>query len=350
MVFIIILLVIPFTLITGQQEKQARDKFTLLTMAYNQRPLLLYKGQLQINTSYRFAARTKSFDADGNKISLKDYGSASMIHTYIYELKYGVTDFLEFGVDSYFLRNGIRSQSSSTLSGSNTITSNRLDEYKGFGDITLNIALRPPLEYRFFDFSLKGGITLPSAKNEPEKPSHSITDYSSPDNFTINYQYNYKNGIGVPMYNLSASGKITFSRISLEARGYYRFPSKSDESLRWSWTRMGSTFTYYQSPFTYLPDRTLTINGSVHYQAAGWLDLFIGGYLNKNSSGWTEYNGEKYSNPETSLITLEPGFELQIAPSLTIYQYAGFQLSGMNCDAPFYILTTLSFNMFPFWK
>lgn len=335
---------------SGQDNKGSKDKYTLLTMAYNQRPLLLYKGQLQINTSYKFAARTKSFDSEGNRISLKDEGSASMIHTYIYEIKYGITDFIELGIDSYYLRNGIRSESGSTLSGSYSITTNRLDEYKGMGDMTISAALRPPIEYRLFDFSLRGGITLPLAKYKPSEPSHSITGYSSPNNFTINYQYNYKNGTGVSMYNISAAGKFTFSKISLEARGIYRFPSAEGESIRWGWTRTGSSFTYYSTPYKYLPDRMLIINGSLHYQAAGWLDLFAGAWMSKYTSGWTEYYGNKYANPEVSLLTLEPGFELQIAPSLTIYQYAGFQISGKNCDAPFYVLTTLSFNMFPFWK
>ena len=58
--------------VNSQDQTKTRDKYTLLTMAYNQRPLLLYKGQFQLNASYRFAARTKSFDPDGNMISLKD--------------------------------------------------------------------------------------------------------------------------------------------------------------------------------------------------------------------------------------------------------------------------------------
>jgi len=334
----------------SQDQTKARDKYTLLTMAYNQRPLLLYKGQLQLNASYKFAARTKSFDSDGNMISLKDNGSASMIHTWIYELKYGITDFIELGIDSYWLKNGIRSESASILSGSNIITTNRLDEYKGSGDLTISAALRFPSEYKFFDFMVKGGLTLPIAEFKPRQPSHTITDYSSPENFTVNYMFNNRNGTGVAYANLSAAGKITFTRISLEARGFYRFPAGESESIRWSWTRYGSTFTYYNTPCSLLPDRSLTVNGSVHYQAAGWLDLFLGTYYYKTSDGWTEFSGLKYANPEIMLITLEPGFELQIAPSLTIYQYAGFQLAGRNSDAPFYLLTTLSFNMFPFWK
>ena len=334
----------------GQEESKSRDKFTSLTMAYNKHPLLLYKGQLQVNLSYRFGTRTKSFDSDGKSISLKDKGSASIIHTYIFELRYGITDFIEFGLDSYYLRNGIRSETGSIISGSNTITTNRLDEYKGMGDLNITAALRLPFEYKMYDLSVRGGVTVPTAKYNPSEPSHSITDYKSPDNFTINYNFNNKNGTGVLFYNLAASGKFSVSKVSFEVNGLYRFPSKENESLRWDWTRIGSAFTFYPLTYRYLPGRTLMVNGAIHYQAAGFFNLFLGGYFKKTSQGWTEYYGNKYANPDVSLITLEPGFELQISPDLKIYQYAGFQLAGKNTDAPFYLLTTLSFNMFPFWK
>jgi hypothetical protein len=70
----------------------------------------------------------------------------------------------------------------------------------------------------------------------------------------------------------------------------------------------------------------------------------------RTRGGWTEYWGNKYSNPGRRLINLEPGFELQVSPSITIYQVAGFPLSGKNNDAPFYLFTTISFNMFPFLR
>jgi hypothetical protein len=292
----------------------------------------------------------KSYDAEGEKISLKAEGTASIMHTYLMELKYGITDFIEIGADSYFMKNGIRSPSATFLSGSNVVNTNSLNEYKGMGDITLSAALRLPMDYRMFDISIRGGLTLPVAEYKPSQPTHSITEYTAPNNYTVNYHFNNNNGNGVPLYFISGAAKVSFTKISLEARGGYRFPAREGESIRWSWTLYGSTFTYYSNPYSYLPDRSLFMNGSVHYQAAGWFDIFLGSYYTKTKSGWTEYYDIKYANPETSLVTIEPGFELQISPSLTIYQYAGIQVYGKSTDAPFYLLTTISFNMFPFWK
>ena len=92
------------------------------------------------------------------------------------------------------------------------------------------------------------------------------------------------------------------------------------------------------------------INSSIHYQAAGWFDINLKGSYFKSDGGWTEYWGIKYANPEITLFTLEPGFEIQISPSLTIYQVAGISLTGKSTDAPFYMFTTLSFNLFPFLR
>ena len=334
----------------GQQKKEARDKFTLLTKPYNQRPLTLYRGQFQANAAYRFTVTTKSYDSNGDMISLKDNGSASVAHSYLLDIKYGITDFIEIGVNSYNMRNGIRSESNSTINKSDVITTNTLNEYRGMGDLTLAAAIRLPMEYKSFDVSLRGGITLPVAAHEPSLPTHAITDYTSSNNFTVNYHFNNNNGTGVAVYLISGAAKFTYSKLSLEAMGSFMVPAKESESIRWGWTLNGSVFSYYSNHYSYLPDRKLLINGSFHYQAAGWFDIFLTNYYIKSSSGWTEYFDNKYSNPETSQLTFEPGFELQISPSLTIYQYAGFQISGKSTDAPFYLLTTISFNMFPFWK
>jgi hypothetical protein len=347
---IISALLIPPVSLNGQTETPERDKYTLLTMPYNKRPLTLYRGQFQANAAYRFAVRTKSFNNNREKISLKTDGTASIMHTYLLEIKYGITDFIEIGADSYFMKNGIRSPSATYLSGSDVINTNTLNEYKGMGDLTLAVVVRLPMEYKSYDVSIRGGITLPVATYKPSEPTHTITDYTSPNNFTVNYHFNNNNGNGVPLYFISGAAKFTYSKVSLEARGVYRIPVKEGESLRWGWTLSGSTFSYYSNPYSYLPDRSLIINGSIHYQAAGWLDIFMTSYYSKTSSGWTEYYDNKYANPETSLVTVEPGFELQISPALTIYQYAGFQLAGKSTDAPFYLLTTISFNMFPFWR
>ena len=109
-------------------------------------------------------------------------------------------------------------------------------------------------------------------------------------------------------------------------------------------------FTYNEKTYNYLLNNSYDVNASLHYQATGWFDVFFNTSWQNTSGGWTEYYGNKYENKETELLAFEPGFELKISPSLTIGQLAGFPVSGKSSDAPFYLLTTVRFNFFPYYR
>jgi hypothetical protein len=341
--------------VNGQTTPSSRDKYTLLTMPYINRPLNVYKGQFQVNTGYKFAVRGRSFNSSGDVIVLKDKGNSSVLHYYFIELKYGLTDFMEIGAEANYMRRGIRSESTtyatSNVFGSiDMVSVNDLKEFRGMGDILLFTSFRLPVEYKWFDFAIKGGMFLPSAKYEPLKPTHTVSDITTASSYTVNYHFNNKNGFGTPVYFISAVAKFTLSKFAVETDFTLRDPIKEGTNIRWEQTMVNKTFSYYNKPYQYLLDRTTMVNVSFHYQAAGWFNIYLNSSYFKTSQGWTEYWGNKYKNPDMQLFTLEPGFEIQISPSLTIYQNAGFPLSGKNADAPFYLFTTVSFNIFPFLR
>lgn len=346
-------LLMPSVSVNCQTVAPARDKYTLLTMPYNLRPLSLYRGQLQTNAGYKFAVRSRSFNNNGDEIILRDKGNSSVLHYYFLELKYGVTSFMEIGAETNYMRRGIREESATYLS-TNTLGSvdeinvNTLKEYRGMGDILLFTTLRPPIQYKRFDFGIRGGIYLPSSEVEPPKPTHTVTNVLAANSYTVNYHYNNKNGFGVPVYFVSALAKVNFSKFALEADFTMRDPVKEGTSIRWNQTLVDRVFSYTSKSHQYLLDRTFIVNGSFHYQPVGWFNIFMNSTYFKSTGGWTEYYGNKYRNPEKKLFALEPGFQIQISPSLTIHQIAGFPLSGKNSDAPFYLFTTVSFNIFPF--
>jgi hypothetical protein len=344
-----------FFTVNSQTSSSTTDKYSLLTMPYNLRPLNIYKGQIQVNTGYKFAVRARSFNNSGDVIVLKDKGNSSVLHYYFIELKYGLTDFIEIGAETNYMRRGIRSESTTYLSANSfgttdEISVNNLKEFRGVSDILLFTSLRLPFEYKWFDFGIRGGVFLPSAKSEPLKPTHTVTDVWAANSFTVNYHFNNKNGFGVPVYYVSAAAKLTLSKFAIEADFTLREPVKEGTNIRWEQTMVDKTFSYYNKPYQYLLDRTTMVDASVHYQAAGWFNIFLNGSYFRTSGGWTEYYGNKYKNPDMQLSTFEPGFEIQISPSLTIYQIAGLPLSGKNADAPFYLFTTVSFNIFPFLR
>ena len=340
----------------GQNVPPARDKYQLLTMPYNQRPLTLYRGQLQARAGYKFAVRAQSFNADGDLVYLKNNETGSVYHYYFISLRYGLTNFMEAGAETNLLRRGIREASitfvSTTLTSVDKVTVNKLTESKGLGDIFLYTSFRLPVVYKWFDLGATGGLFLPSAKYEPRKPANTITTVSlaSENTSVINLHYNNTNGYGVPVCLVSAASKSSFRKFSAEVKWEMRTPVKEGKNIRWEETLSEKAFSYSDESYSYLLSNTFTFDASLHYQATGWFDINLDGSFFRTKGGWTEYWGNKYENPEKRLINIEPGFELQISPGLTIYQVAGFPLNGKNCDAPFYVFTTLSFNMFPFMR
>jgi len=351
----ILLIIITVSLVCfipakSQTGSKPRDKFTLLTMPYNKRPLTLYRGQFQANAGYKFAVRSHSFDNNGDVIDLKENGNSSVLHYYYLDLKYGLFNFIELGAEVDYLKRGIRKESITYMESTGDITFNELSEYKGMGDLFLYTSLRLPFEYKWFDFRLSGGMFIPTAKFEPEEPTHTITDMIDLYNYTINYHFNNRNGFGVPLYRISAEAKISFSKFTFETGFNFRDPLKEGTNIRWDQTLANGSFSYTNRPYQYLPDRTIMFNASIHYQAAGWFNIYLNGSYLGTSGGWTDFWDLKYSNPEIHLLTIEPGYELQISPSLTLYQIAGISLFGKNSEAPFYLITTLSYNIFPFLK
>ncbi len=355
-IFLLILLfaLIPGVTSVGQVTGQERDKYTLLTMPYNMRPLTLYRGQFQVNAGYKFAVRTQSYNSDGDIVFLRNNGTGSVYHYYTLDLHYGLTNFFELGAETNFIRRGVRAESTTyaptALSTSDRVSVNKLTEVKGMGDILLLASLRPPIQYRWFDFDVTGGLFLPSSKYQPEKPTNTVTNITAANSYTVNYHYNYTNGYGVPVYLVSASFKVSLKKFSVAADWSFRDPVKEGKNIRWEETLVDKAFSYYDKSYQYLLNRAYNLNAALHYQATGWFDIYLNGSFQKTSGGWTEYWGNKYKNPETRLINLEPGFELQISPSLTIYQVAGFPVRGKNSDAPFYMFTTIRFSNFPFFR
>jgi hypothetical protein len=348
----LVLLILTASNSFSQVPSGERDKYTLLTMPFNLRQLTLYKGQFAINGGYKFAVRTQQYDSDGKKQLLTNSGTGSVYHYYFADIRYGITDFLEFGAETNFIRHGMRAQTSTivstTAAGTERVTVNKLDEVKGLGDILLLLSVRPPIRYRWFDLSATGGLFLPSSKYEPEKPKDNVTDLAVANSYLINSYNRYTNGYGVPVYMISGSVKANMKRLTFTSDFTFRTPSHEGKNIRWVGTMVDKQFSYYDKSYQYLLSNEYSVNAAFHYQLTGWFDLYLNSSWQMTKGGWTEYWGNKYKNLQTDLLTLEPGFELQISPSLTIYQVAGFPLAGKNCDSPFYLFTTIRFSNFLF--
>jgi hypothetical protein len=330
------------------------DKYTLLTMPYNKKPLTLYRGQIELNGGYKFAVRSSKYDANGTSVYMKDDGTGAVYHFYFADLTYGITSFMQAGASINMLRHGEREQTVSyevaELGTTNRVTVNKLTEVKGLGDLLLFTTLRLPIKYRYFDLSTTGGLFIPTSEYQEQKPENTVSNLTAASSYTVNYHYNQTNGYGVPVYLLSASVKGGYWKFTFEGDFTFKTPKEEGTNVRWQATLVDKNFDYYDKTYQYLLSNSYSLNGTLHYQATGWFDLFFNVSWQKTKGGWTEYNGLKYENRETKLLGLEPGFELKISPTFSIGQLAGFPVSGRNSDAPFYLFTTIRYNFFPFTR
>lgn len=321
------------------------DKFTLLTEPFNLRPVSMHRGQFQFNAGYRLAIRNAQFDADGEKIGLKEDGSAVVGHTYFFNLHFGIFEFLEFGAEMNYLKQGVRGQTREYLSGNDILTVTELTEYKGMEDLFLSLTLRLPFLPEMIDLGLTGFYSLALAEHQPDRPGHAFEVVSAASNWNaIRYRYNNRNGNGVSYFGGGGTLKIRGSMFAFQASGSMQAPAGETNSVRWiSWLN-GTDFEYTSSEYALRPPVNLFVDAGIHIQAAGWLDLFLGGAFDQTTNGWYEALGQKYTLPETSVITLQTGFEIQVSPSLRLLEYAVFPISGKNTYASFAIHTGLSYN------
>jgi len=345
--FLITICFLPLNFGFSQSVESNRDTYSILTEPYNERPLNLHRGQLQANLGYMLAIRTRSYDAGGARISLSEDGRASVIHTFPLDIRYGILEFLEVGARINYSKQGIREQTRTYISGGDYININELNEYKGFSDLEIWGGMRLPIQYNIFDFAIRGGVSFPTANHRPDKPSHTIEPLED-QSYSIQYHYNHKNGNGVMQYLVSALFKLRLNRFSIIGNGIFYIPSGEGESIQWNERLENNQFVYEEVPYTYYLSRSLDFNGEIHFQALGWLDIFLGGQYFSNNGGWTEQYGDQYALPERRLVYIQPGLEIQVSPLIRLNQEIGFPVSGKNTDAPFFINISLSFNMMPF--
>jgi hypothetical protein len=334
------------------QQAQVPDKYTLLTMPFNLRQLTLYRGQIEAHGGYKFAVRSQMYNSDGEKVYLVNTGTGTVYHYYFADIKYGITDFLTAGVETNYIRRGVREESvvysSNILTTSDRVSVNKLTEYKGLGDILFTASLRLPIKYRWFDFSATGGLYIPSSEYKPEQPKNSVTNITTASSYTVNYHYNYRNGYGVPVWLLSAAVKIRAGKFTALSDFSFRTPKNEGTNIRWDETMTDKVFSYKELNYTYLLSNSYQFNFAMHYQPTGWFDVNMNLNSYKSSGGWTESNGNRYKNPGKRLLSVEPGIELQVSPGIVIYQVAGFSVAGKNMDAPFYLFTTVRYSIIPF--
>ncbi len=338
-----LIVIIPFTFLTVRAQD---DPYSLLTEPYNERPLTLHQGQLQINGGYQLGISAGYIDPDGEKVDLRDNGTAVAGHRFLFDIRLGILEFLEFGASMNYETRGVRGQTLNIISGSNLKVVTNLNEYSGFNDLDLSLTARLPIDYKNYGFALTGLLSLPTAKHEPDEPSHYIEEVLPDGSWTnVHYVFNENNGVGVLSAGAGARAKLAFGDFALFLEGLYRHPLQEGESIYWT-SFLDNEFSYEENPYAYLPRDFLYLSGMVNYQAVGWLNIFAGAQYQSETGGWFERGGVRYAYPGESILGLLTGLEIQVATHVRLFEYVHFPVSGQNVYSRFYIHTGLSYNLF----
>ncbi len=341
MLFIIMVTGLP-RMLSGQSS----PGYDILTERYVDRPLAMHRGQLQVNTGYDFSIINRKYDLQGNSIDLATDGSVSARHAFPLNLNYGILEFIQVSASIRYASMGIRSQNRIYTTGVIGSTSTReINTYKGPEDLFLGIAISNPFRLDFLDVTLSGGISLPLFDHKTGQPSHKMEFLDPyPGSMDIEYYYNNKFALGVPVGAIGAAVKGRSPRFSGTARVDYSAGLKEGESTTWQSRFSNGEILYREIPYDFHVGNTLDYGAEIAWQAIDWFAVRISFEGSVNTGAWSTQTGKKVLTGDITLHSVSIGYDIQVAPVLRINQRLVLPYAGKNILAPRIFQTGISLN------
>ena len=313
------------------------------------RPITVHAGQLQINGSYGLSINSKRYDDDGNVIHLNDEGLTNIRHTFFFEARYGILEYIGINASIAHKSEAERAQMSLLLASPDpSIETSQVTDIKGFTDLYLGIDARLPVKTKIFELGGSAGINLPTAKSNPDQPTH---EYNyDPSYVTLLYHFNNHWGRGVPVSNFGGQFKLRTGLWGLYGSWIYRKALKEGESITWKYYLENNKIQYYSETYQYALSAETDYLFRLEYQPIPWVNVFAAFQGYSSSKGWSEKTTKKVAEPIRSFNSLNPGFEIVVTPKFWLRQQMIIPLGGKNDFGPFGITTSVSYNLFPFYR
>ena len=324
---------------------QVTDIYSILTERYVDRPINVHKGQLQINSGYRFSILNKKYDVQGDKIDLAKDGAAAVEHLIPLDIRFGILEYVQFTTKINYARTGIRERNTWIFSGDNMISIDELNEYKGMDDLYVGLDLRAPFLPSNLDWTLSGGLFIPIVDHQPDQPKHIqhiltlATDYTQ-----ISYYYKNKYNSGVLGGSIGTAFQVSTTKFAFILSGNFSSCLKDGESITWNSRIIDDNFSYYTEGYEYNTGQQLDLTALFAYQVIDWFAATGTFTMMNGSGGWTTGTGKKIGLREESLMTAGIGYEILTSPNLRIFQSISFPVKGENILGPLVINTGLSVN------
>jgi hypothetical protein len=311
------------------------------------RPLLMHKNQIQVNTNYTFGYTTKKFDGNGNAVDLLKVASASLMQTLQFESSYGISENLQILLGVNYKSTELRNLPVETASEHDYLLFSQITDKKGLDDLLMELSFQIPTAAKKLYLSFNLGTYIPVASYTSQKPEHL---YLTTDTITyLSYLFNEKNGDGVFKLKSGLSLKLRTKKFAFIGAATYIQSLGQADKTRWIWQLTGNgigiySFNYDQIPYHDKPSQQIDYNLCVLYQVVPWIHLL--GYFKSlyAFNGWSENTGQRIKNIETHLNYISLGIELQATPNLRLYQDIEYAISGKNINAPYIFNTGVSLN------
>jgi hypothetical protein len=318
------------------------------------RPVTLHAQQFRISGSYDISVISKRFANNGDAIKLRDDGLSSGRHRFTLDMKYGLTDFIQFTGALAQSSHVIREQTRYIFprNPEPAVIQQKVLNYSGLEDLFVAVDLRAPLKTPKIDLALTLGAYLPVSSSEPHKPDHSL-EYVQKDDSQVNkftYRYHYPLGKGTTVAQLGGMFKYRRAQWAVSARVDYQHALKDVKGFEWRHQLTAdNTFEYRKDPFTYRFPDSFSFHTEGEYQPLPWFDTFlnISGY--SSSGGWTSPQRDlRVALPDQLMIAVSTGFEILVTSKLWLRERINYTVTGKNYEAPFGVTTSLLYNFFPF--
>jgi hypothetical protein len=187
---------------------------------------------------------------------------------------------------------------------------------------------------------------LPTAKHEPDQPSHVYND--DPAYITLLYHYTNHWGYGVPVANVGAQFKIRANKWGFYGSAYYRRALREGKNVHWRFHLEDNSIIYESESYAYMLNSETGYIFSIEYQPIPWMNIFTSLQGYRCANGWSEQTARKVSEFQKSFSSINPGFEITATSRFWLRQQMIIPLGGRNDFGPFGITTSASYNLFPF--
>ena len=315
------------------------------------RPLTLHAGQLRLTGAYGLAILSRRYDLYGDAMSLNDEGLSSTRHRLLFDIKYGVNDFIQVNIANAYSKNVVRERTQYIAMDPDPVVSHDVvKNHSGTEDLYVGVDMRAPLKTRKVDIAVTLGATLPTASYEPTVPEHSFesTRRDGDQIHKFTYRYHYPQGKGVTVASAGTMIKYRLAKFAFAARVDYAHGLTDGKSYEWRHQLTDDgTFEYRKDPFTYrLPD-TFLYFAEIEYQPIPRLVVFAGGYGHTAFRGWTSSEEDlKVAVPYQNSWMISAGAEIIINRRLWVRERITLPVAARSYDAPVSFETTVMYNLF----